>query len=334
MGRLVRLALRRSLTGIRHVTPVRPNDAGGLVAEVYADVERDLGLLAPPVALHSPAPEVLAAAWCLLRETLVATGLADRAAKEAVAAAVSRSNRCPYCVDVHTATLRGLGGGTTGEDPLSAWADRTGRTRPFPVEQVPELLGVAVTFHHLNRMVNVFLGDSPLSDGVPAAARGGASLLLGRYLGSTARGNHVVGTSLRLLPPAESPPDLAWTSGNPLVADAFARAAAALDRAGARVLPADVRDLVLARLAAWDGTPTGIGRGWAYEAVGTLRAADRPAATLALLTALASHQVDDAVVAAAGLDDRSLVELTSWASFAAARRMAKLTHPVHRPTGS
>ncbi len=68
-------------------------------------------MLAPPVALHSAAAGPLAASWVMLRETLLAQGQADRAAKEVVAAAVSLGNSCPYCVAVHTAVLRGLAHG-------------------------------------------------------------------------------------------------------------------------------------------------------------------------------------------------------------------------------
>jgi hypothetical protein len=52
--------------------------------------------------------------------------------------------------------------------------------------------------------------------------------------------------------------------------------------------------------------------------------ADRPAGRLALLTALASYQVDRSVVRqfrAGWPDDSTLVELTAWASLAAARRV-------------
>ncbi|WP_309116040.1 carboxymuconolactone decarboxylase family protein [Saccharothrix sp.] len=320
MGRIVRAALRQSLNQIRHIKPVHPNAATGPVAAVYAEVESDFGMLAPPVALHSPAPDALAAAWSLLRETLVAAGNAPRAAKEAVAAAVSRSNTCPYCVTVHTATLRGLT--DTSFDAVEAWADRSSTVRPFADDQLPELLGVAVTFHYLNRVVNVFLGESPLPSGAPAVA----GKFLGRFMGSHARAEHPPGTSLRLLPEAPTPPDLAWSAGNRVVEDSLGRVAAAFDAGGARVLSDAVRELVLTRLADWDGTAPGISRAWVTDAVAPLPAEDRPAATLALLVAMASYQVDDDTVAAFGRDDRSLVQLVSWAAFAAARRMSTLLH--------
>ena len=104
--------VRRTLAQIRYVSPVLPGAADGLVASVYAQAERDFGLIAPPLALHSPAPQALAAAWLMLRETLLAAGTAPRQQKEVVAASVSAANACPYCVAVHTAVIKGLASGS------------------------------------------------------------------------------------------------------------------------------------------------------------------------------------------------------------------------------
>jgi len=347
MGAIVRTALRGAQAHVRLVSPVRPGAAGELVGRVYAQVERDFGMLAPPVSLHSPAPECLAASWMTLRETLLA-GRVDRAAKEAVAAAVSLGNSCPYCVDVHSATLFGLvrardAAAVAGDrldevaDPrvraVAVWARASGtRERaelagaPVPAREAPQVIGTAVTFHYLNRMVNVFLAESPLPPAVPAAARGGALRLFGRVMRPAARRGFPSGDALDLLPAAPLPADLGWAAGDGSVAGAFARAAAAIEAAGARSVPAPVRELVAARLDAWDGRPPGLSRSWLEDAVAGLGAADRPAGRLALLTAVASYQVDGAVVDAFRADrpdDRALVELTSWASFAAARRVGR-----------
>src|SRR5436305_12081406 len=129
----------------------------------------------------------------MLRESLVADGRVPRATKEAVAAAVSLGNACPYCVSVHSATLSGLLGSPTAaavsRDDLDAiadpelraianWARRSGTRHdsqsgevPFSAAQAPEIAGVAVTFQYLNRMVEIFLADSPLPPAVPALAR-------------------------------------------------------------------------------------------------------------------------------------------------------------------
>ncbi|PZF92518.1 alkylhydroperoxidase [Micromonospora deserti] len=333
---VARVARRPSQGQVRRVTPVPPEHARGLVAAVYHQVERDFGMLAPPVSLHSPAPSVLAACWVVLRETLVAAGRVDRAAREAVAAAVSAANACPYCQEVHSATMAGLAGpaahasADTRLARVAGWArDSTDRAAarhaelPVPADQAAELVGVALAFHYLNRMVNVFLDASPIPATVPASVRGGVRRIFGRLMARPARRDRPAGAALRLLPAAPPPADLAWAAGTPTMADALARAAAAIDAAGRRSVPPAVRDLVTARLAEWDGQPTGLSRAWVGDAVRDLPAAERPAGRLALLTALAAYQVDDDVVdgvRAAGADDAALVELTAWASMAAARR--------------
>jgi AhpD family alkylhydroperoxidase len=333
---LVQFALRRSVDQVRHVAPVRPRHARDLVAEVYRQVETDFGMLAPPVILHSPAPLPLAACWMILRETLVAPGFADRATKEVVAAAVSGGNACPYCVEVHGATLHSLAP-TRADDPAMAavanWArtsaSRAGATpcaAPFPVEQTAEVIGVAVTFHYLNRMVNVFLGESPLPPRVPAGARERTRRFLGRLMRSAARRARTPGRSLDLLPAAPLPPDLSWAAGNPTVADAFARAAAVFDEAGKRCVPPAVRALVTAQLSEWDGEHPGLSRAWVTGPTAGLCADQLVAARLALLVAKASYQADESVISEFRRhypDDRDLIELTCWASWEAARQVGR-----------
>ncbi|MEU4777021.1 carboxymuconolactone decarboxylase family protein [Micromonospora sp. NPDC023633] len=332
------------LTHVRHVTPVAPDAADGPVARVYRQMVDDFGVFAPPVLLHSPAPDVLRACWLMLRETLLAGGLVGRNAKELVATAVSESNRCPYCVEVHGATAAGLlgdaggwlaagaGAGGIGDPRLRAlteWARHSGadsparrRPPPFPPEHGPELIGVVVAFHYLNRMVSVFLQDSPLPP-TPARVRAGVRRTAARIMGALARADRPPGRSLELLPPAPPEADLVWAVGQPHVAAAFARAGQAIRRRGEAALPEHVRQRILACLADPPPPQPGAGR-WFDAVVAELSPAERPAARLALLTALAPYRVADADIAACragGADDAALVAVTAWASLAAARRI-------------
>jgi AhpD family alkylhydroperoxidase len=327
---LVRFAVRRSLNDTRHVRVVKRRHATGLVAEVYRQVERDFKMLAPPTALHSASPPVLAASWMILRETLLAQGNAARASKEAVATGVSLANSCPYCADVHGMTLSALESTDQSTvDLLEKWAREsavasTAGAVPFPADQAPELIGVAVTFQYYNRMVNVFLRESPFPSHVPDSAKPKARKVLGGVLRPSGAGPRL-GDSVGFLPPATVPGDLGWAAGNPVVVDAFARAYAAIDEAGERSVPAGVRAVVEARLSSWDGRPPGISRSWVNELVADLPEPDQPAARLALVVALASYQVDEGLVEAfraSGADDARLIELTAWASMAAARRIS------------
>ncbi len=289
----------------------------------------------------------------MLRETLLATGVADRAAKEVVAAGVSLGNACPYCVDVHSAVLRGLAHGAEADaiggdrveamaDPalrdLAAWARSSGlresvlrRDPPFPVEQLPELAGVAVTFQYLNRMVTVFCEDSPLPAILPAPLAGGMMRVLGRFLRSTASGAIEPGAALGLLPEAPMPDDLGWAAGRQVIADSFARAIAVIEAAGARAVDDRVRDLVISELAGWSGQAAGLGRSWVDDALQGLARADRPAGRLALLIAFAPHQVgppDIDEFRRGQRSDEDLISLAAWASLAAARRVGSWLAPA------
>jgi alkylhydroperoxidase/carboxymuconolactone decarboxylase family protein YurZ len=326
--------LRRSLAQIRYVSTVMPDKADGLVASVYAQAEHDFGMVAPPLALHSPNPPVLAAAWAMLRETLLVTGQADRAEKELVAATVSVANTCPYCVAVHTAAAQEVDPGLDGAGIVSgdlaspllkdiaSWARSIGR--PESVQSPPpgnfaELAGVAVTFQYLNRMVTIFLPESPLPPMTPKAIGG---WVMGMLASAMTSASPVPGASLDALPDAQLPEEFSWAAGDPRIAGTLAGAAAAIEDA-AQVIPMPVRELVTGRLRTWDGRPLGPSLAWVDEAVAVLDEPDRPAGRLAILAAFAPHQVGKADVnafrSAAKSGDDALVSLTSWASMAAAR---------------
>jgi len=327
--------LKRSLAQIRYVSPVLPGTASGLVASVYAQAEQDFGMVAPPVAMHSPNPDALAGSWAMLRETLIVTGQADRAEKEVVAAGVSVANTCPYCIAVHTAAAHGVDSSldvdaiTSGNlsSPLlkeiSGWAKASGQRgsiQPPPPGNFAELAGVAVTFQYLNRMVTIFLPDSPLPPMTPKAIGGWVMSMLASAMTSSAA---EPGASLANLPEAELPPEFSWAAGDARIATALAGAAAAIDRAAAQVVTAPVRELVTSTLSSWDGVAPGPSKSWVDDAVAGLEPAQRPAGRLALLTALAPHQVVKADVtgfkSATKAGDDAVIGLTAWASMAAAR---------------
>ncbi|TNM34329.1 carboxymuconolactone decarboxylase family protein [Streptomyces sedi] len=347
-ARLVGRALRGlSLAQLRHVTPVRARAAPPGVRRVYRAVEREFGVLAPPLAAHAAAPATLAACWALLRETLLVPGAASREAKEAVAAAVSVGNVCPYCVTMHAGALRGLAAGPVaravergafeaipegGTRAVAGWAAAGARRDsagppPFPAA-APELMGVALLLHYLNRVVNVFLGELPLPPWAPARTMGAVSPVLAWVIRSAGR---------RVGPPgrapaagAAPPPDLRWAAGNGSVARAVAEAALAAEAAGARAAPLAVRELLAGQLADWDGRPRGPSRAWVDDAVAPLTPGERPAGRVALLVALASYQVTDDDLAALpepARDERALVELVSWAAMAAARTVVAWSAP-------
>jgi len=327
--------------GIRHITPVSPGRDSELVAEVYSQMEREFQL-APPVTIHSVIPELLAGVWSASRESLIC-GPTDRVAREIVAATVSKLNECPYCVDVHSMMLDGAGRHDLAEavaagpnarslDPAMAglvkWAAATLSpgaeilsAAPFSEIDRPQLLGTAVMFHYINRMVNVFLEASPMPVRIPKVFQRAFGATMTKRIVSVVGSP---GESLHLLPASPLPPEFCWAKSNPAVEGGLSRMAAVVERAGQAALPANVRELLLERTVRWRGEQLGLSRSWVEEAISPLHPSESATARLTLLTAFASHQVDDGVIQACrsdGANDEVLVAAASWAAFCAARRI-------------
>lgn len=309
-----------------------------------AQIRRDFGALVDPFLLHAPVPALLAGVWMACRESEL-VGHVPRATKEAVAAAVSRTNQCPYCVDAHAVMLHAVeshhaadhlrtGRSTQPITPalreVVAWATATRTpgapilsTPPFSPHDAPEIIGTAVFYHYINRTVSVLLKQSPLPL-VPAPFTGTTARLAGWWFARAARRTKTPGTALTLLPTADLPPDMAWATGSPTIAGAFARFAAAVESAGDRVLPEPVRALAQHEIGAWRGGQPGLGRVWLETPLLDIPAEHRPAGRLVLLTALAPTQVDATVITAFQEnypDDAALISALAWASLTAARQI-------------
>jgi hypothetical protein len=114
---------------IRHVTPVRPEDATGPVAAVYDQANTEPGSIGPAVMMLSPAPELLVPAWALLHESPATSGeqpgselalrfvnqlalaLLDRELETSISHATQQElgQADPGYVALRTAALRGQG---------------------------------------------------------------------------------------------------------------------------------------------------------------------------------------------------------------------------------
>lgn len=331
----------------RYTSPVTKKAATGQVAAVYAQMATDFLLIDGPLMSLSPAPELLAATWALLREAQLA-GRAPRTNKEVVATAVSVANRCPFCVDAHTALIHATGAhqlaeaiwrGETPTDPeqarLVAWAQAT-RTPgavelfspPFPAELAAEYVGTALVTHFITRMVSALLNEQLLPAGLHHSSL--VRRIVGKTLGRNARRHLQPGLSLPLLAgnPAETPP--AWAGDTP-IGSAFAalRTAAA---AGGTLLSQPARAVVLATVADWDGADPPLVGGWLGEPLAALPDSDRPSARLALLAALAPYRITDADVAAwrtTHAGDAELVRLLAFGAMAAVDRIeASIAGPL------
>lgn len=307
-------------------------------------MRRDLGLLAPPLLLHSPIPTLLAAAWAVLRETVLVDGELPRSKKECAAVAISRTNRCPYCVDAHSVALHSLGqgqlvrrlragqGASSDLAPFLAWAESSRepdaelvRKPPFPPTHRAEAIGTALAFHYINRMVTPLLPESVL----PAPARllrGPLLALAGRWL-APPRGRRLApGEALSFLASPDHARAPSWAAGAPAIARAFAALDQATEEAMAKLLGPARRHALAGRLHAWRGEEPALGTAWLEEPLAGWNPGEAAAGRLALLAALAPHRITAGEIERFRTHhpgDAPLIAALAWGSYEAARRISE-----------
>ena len=292
---------------VRHVRPVPDRGAEGLVGAVYDQARSELGLLGPGLTMLSPAPELLAPVWSLLRESLLVGGPAERLRKEVVSTAIAARNRCVFCTDAHTVMMHAAGEHELAESvrrgrapsefaDLAAWAARPSPDGPFPAEAAPRYLGTVLVFELITRLVKAMVTNaSPhpvtatklgrsvasrrLREAVAADLEPGRSLLLLDEMPNWSATSEVIEPS--------------WAAGSPV--GAAYGAVRALASNGAMLLGDQAADEVQRVVGAY-GTDLG-DRLPPLEAVEALPRQARLGARLAVSAALAPERVDDADVA-------------------------------------
>jgi hypothetical protein len=331
-----------------------------MIKKSYQQFKQDLGRNPDQVLIiNEPICNLLAGFWSVLRECMLVEDKASYKTKEAIFATVSQTNECSHCVYNHQSAINEIYDKKTtniiitGKNnvldkeqmpPLINWAlsNRSPNAQiitspPFTQEEIPEIIGTAMLAHYTNRMVNIFI-ELPKT----LARRKSLKMNLKRIvilllkipkkiifyfknkLKKEKKKHLQQGISLNILPDAELPNDLSWANSNPYIAGAFARFALAVEDAGQQYIAPKVRNLVNNYIQAWQGEEPGISRHWVEEAIVSLDKQDQPTARLALLTAIASYQVDQGVIDAFKVDhpeDRQLLAVTAWASWNAARRI-------------
>lgn len=299
-----------------------PEKATGPTAEVYRQLRQEFLGPVPAFQALSPVPAVLLATWGLLREALLA-GDTSRVEREVVAVAVSRANRCRFCVDAHVTLLHGLGEpelaetvarGDAPREPgyaaLVDWAEasRTPRAAAWTSTYGPEVTGTLLAFHFLNRIVSALLTPDLLPGGVQRfpAVRSVAGRLCARQAG---------GRLARRVPVDE--------------AYASLREAAA---EGGDLLSDVARRTVVATVRWEDGYHPARPVDWATDLVRELPGADRVGTRIALLAAFAPAAISPGDVGLWRLwhpRDADLVRLVAYGAITATDHIAAALSPAH-----
>jgi len=338
---------------IRYLNPVLANRPTVEIASLYAQARNEFQLV-PPLTLFSPSVELFGGVWGVLRESLIIRGRVQRSTLEAVSASVSGINTCAYCVDAHAGMLHA----TSSHDVVDSiyandvslindsemrqivsWAQATKTpgaeildSPPFSPQQAPEIIGTAMVFHFINRMVSIFLSPSPMP--VPVKSKAMRKIAV-RVFGSTIA-KKIVNRGATEKPLQESdsfvqiPEDFKWALPCERIALAFAHFAELMEQQEAKYIPFAVASMVHKQLDLWQGEDMPMGHDWVNKLIADLNDRDKRIAKLALLTAFAPHQVDEATVhefQAVCPGDKALLGVTAWASFMAVRKVGTWMSP-------
>ena len=328
---------------IKYISPIKIET---LPQELVKQIKKEFGDFVEPLSLHAPVPELLSCTWSALRESMIA-GTVDREIKESVAAAVSLSNQCPYCVDAHTLMLHGLARHKTAkaisenrisdirDNNLRAHIEWAGATNdpgsqiiaspPFKKKDAPEIIAVAFVFQYINRMVSALLGESPLPLGnspLKGIMKRVGAMLFSRALKVKA----VRGESLKFVPErAQLPEDMSWAKGNEYIEKAMASWAFVIEEKSKGLIDEKVRKILDDYLSQWQGLAPGLDPAWLNDPVKDLDEKTQSMAALALMAAVAPYRIEEGAVKRFRKfypDDEQLIITLSWASVSAARRIA------------
>ncbi|MDO3700172.1 carboxymuconolactone decarboxylase family protein [Micromonospora sp. C28SCA-DRY-2] len=325
----------------RFFTPAPVKAATGLSAAVYRQLRDEFLGPVPTFQALSAVPAVQAATWALMREALLA-GDASRVDREVVASAVSRANRCRFCVDAHVLLLHALGehelaeviarGGMPSEPrhvELVTWAEasRNPRAADWTSEYRPEVTGTLLAFHFINRIVSALLDPDLLPGGLQRSPL--VRSVGGRLYARAAREPKEPGGSLPLLDAGTPAP--AWAGDSP-VGVAYAALTDAATRGG-ELLGDVARQTVTATVRWEDGRYPTRPADWAVDLVRDVPGTDRVGTRIALLAAFAPSAISPGDVALwrySHPDDADLVRLVAYGAITATEHVAQALSPAHR----
>lgn len=182
---------------------------------------------------------------------------------------------------------------------------------------------MAVFYHYINKMANIFLTETPLPLNV-SWMKMTLKRIAGWYFSLAARRSKSYGKSLKFIPDAKLPKEMAWANGSTTISKAFAGFAAVIDEAGNSILTDEVRQCVEKYIHSWNGEDPGMSRQWVEQAIQELDEENKPVGRLVLTASIAPYQVDEQMITSFRHiypSDKALLGAISWGSFTVSKRI-------------
>ncbi len=89
------------------ITLIDPKEATGIVGEIFADIQKTIGMVPHAFQAYANNPDLLRTNWEKLK-AIMFQGELSRKTKESMALAISAANDCQYCVAAHSMVLKML----------------------------------------------------------------------------------------------------------------------------------------------------------------------------------------------------------------------------------
>ncbi|RMG33997.1 MAG: hypothetical protein D6732_11055 [Methanobacteriota archaeon] len=346
--------LEHNARAVKYVKVRAFKEVHGALKAINEQINRDFGL-SGPLALSIPSHRVHAVRWAMAREAFVVETHVKRVSKEIVAAAIAQINQCPYCEEVHGTSISSSGDRQTakaiargnwqwlGDEKTKAileWSLNTRnptaeiiRNPPFSFQEAPEIIGTALVFHSTNRLVSIFLEDSPL----PRFLAKSWAKKLALFIASKTLFRSMVtkkasaGDALKFIEKYPAPKNLSWAQSIPPYVQALAAQEVLLTKIEAQVIPDRTAQLFKDFVNRWQGEDMPLGRAWLSELLSGLDEIETPAATLIFLAALAPYAITENDISnfrKINPTDKALIEVCFWAVETVTKRISEwLTKP-------
>ncbi len=106
------------------VTYLEEPNAPDRIKDIYAEIKKTFGISFVPNLFKAMAnhPAYLETTWARFK-AIMGPGRIDPKTKQIIARAVSATNNCEYCINAHTAALKGMGLGDQEITELMAVVD-------------------------------------------------------------------------------------------------------------------------------------------------------------------------------------------------------------------
>ncbi len=261
---------------MKYINSINFKHATGTLSDIYSYIHKELGPAGKmpggdPASLHSLHPDLMRAWWNTMKETVIIEGNVPRNYKESIAVGISMNNDCILCIDQHAAILGAMGDAELVKSLINSdfshiidkkqlrmiyWAlghdvkdAHFVKNPPYDMSEAAEVIGTATVVNYINRLVEIFLGDSILSSRnkfVRSTLRKFSTYMIKR-LGKKSPESD---TSAINFKSAQNPQ---WVNENGRVGKAWSAFISEIDKIGNQFIPNAPKSFFEKLLSQWEG---------------------------------------------------------------------------------